>query len=790
MFGKIGRGRKERIYADYLYSAIPFTEYESLIINSPVMRRLMNVRQNSTAYFVFPQLNYTRFVHSLGVMHLNSISFRQVILNSDKEDVKKFLSIFHEEFAGFLKKNGGSIIERLVPVMEKKFQKMGYGKGLQETYGDSNNNYKEYLKTYFEEFREKFEQSKIMLSDRVLLNFSLDVSSMVNGDRKIYNFSYLLVLQLLRYMGLLHDIGHPHFSHILEKYWGDHEIIGIELLVNAVLTIIVFAMVREMTLQNNKIVINDEFFLNYVILYFLAMLQVGRVEWTKIERYEAVKKIIDEFLGEQNKQKQSGIDGLEKALRKFQKQVEEKVNNSKKEYEVIINLKNKIIADGQIGERVLKLFGTLYDLMNGVVGTDRIDYLLRDSFGFGGSINLNWRRILTNFVLVKNKKEMDKFEIIPRLRVTREIETLLFGRYQIYRYIVNHHNVLKKNFLISVVEGFRWRTDEQRKKEFKSQLKLEKEINDQYEFESEMTKIGSITDDWLIGKHAEYFGKSIFASENNLKKEHFAMMKKYFHELFWGNKVYKAIWRSMGDFIFFINSNSGYNKKRAFVEEYSELLKSLGHDYYELNYWNVNEIFFIMRTDNPFIGLIDISQTDFVGYNVHQQLQDKIIQRIKNSRFINEASVLFVRTALHEKSDFDTIHGVDSWFYSLYVKLFNKLFNMVPQEQWKTMDTLEDKIFKQIWLYNNGYFHFSDFLLYDENSGEPIPIAFDSSFSNILQIDYSYALFPPIIVYKDINLSDDDYSELKQNLSDAILDSYIETIKDLRSSEKRLEEDD
>ncbi|GEM_PF-446013 len=55
---------------DPIHIYIPFSKLEELVIDSEIFQRLRRIHQLQVAYSVYPGATHTRFLHSLGVMHL------------------------------------------------------------------------------------------------------------------------------------------------------------------------------------------------------------------------------------------------------------------------------------------------------------------------------------------------------------------------------------------------------------------------------------------------------------------------------------------------------------------------------------------------------------------------------------------------------------------------------------------------------------------------------------------------------------------------------------------------
>jgi len=64
---------------DTIYGFIELNDWEREIINHPVFQRLRRIRQLSLTDMVYPGAMHTRFEHSLGVMHIATKMFNQIV---------------------------------------------------------------------------------------------------------------------------------------------------------------------------------------------------------------------------------------------------------------------------------------------------------------------------------------------------------------------------------------------------------------------------------------------------------------------------------------------------------------------------------------------------------------------------------------------------------------------------------------------------------------------------------------------------------------------------------------
>lgn len=81
---------------DNVHGFIPYTEAEGEIINLPLFRRLQGIKQLSLIDRVFPGAEHTRFIHSLGVMHIADKMAIQLGYNEQDRKIVRFAGLLHD----------------------------------------------------------------------------------------------------------------------------------------------------------------------------------------------------------------------------------------------------------------------------------------------------------------------------------------------------------------------------------------------------------------------------------------------------------------------------------------------------------------------------------------------------------------------------------------------------------------------------------------------------------------------------------------------------------------------
>ncbi|AHI27842.1 HD domain-containing protein [Marinobacter similis] len=72
-------GAYDKLIMDPVHGGIPLYRHEIQVIDHPLFQRLRNICQNDILSLVFPGATHSRFLHSIGVMHVGSRMFRSMI---------------------------------------------------------------------------------------------------------------------------------------------------------------------------------------------------------------------------------------------------------------------------------------------------------------------------------------------------------------------------------------------------------------------------------------------------------------------------------------------------------------------------------------------------------------------------------------------------------------------------------------------------------------------------------------------------------------------------------------
>ena len=345
---------KKGIYLnDTIHGLIPLSEYEKRIISSIGFNRLHDVYQNSTVYLTFPTNRTKRFEHSIGTMKLCSDMFFYSVLNSSETTLNTLYEIFEQELV--------SIISKIAKNSQFCEQMLG-----------------------------GMTPSNIPPIELDKFRYSL----IPNNVPTNYQVIHLILIQSIRAAALLHDIGHPPFSHIVEYA--------------------LKAVYEENKNQNPSQ--NDS--LN---------------EFTKVmSKYFEDNKKLHEQMGDEIS------DSILRGIICPISDEDERYNENLFEVLILEGVKRIFSECGN--------FKYLHRIIDSSLDGDRLDYVTRDSINSGmNSGTIDYKRIINDMQIIIDESKI--YFCFP-LKAVNSIEDFIKRRYNIYKDIIYHHRVIKTDYLL------------------------------------------------------------------------------------------------------------------------------------------------------------------------------------------------------------------------------------------------------------------------------------------------------------------------------------------------------
>ncbi|SET44532.1 HD domain-containing protein [[Clostridium] polysaccharolyticum] len=345
---------KKGIYLnDSIHGLIALTEYERRIVSTIGFNRLHDVYQNSTVYLTFPSNRTKRFEHSIGTMKLCSDMFFQSLLNASDQTLQEFFEIFEKEYFTIIKE-----IHENQKLCEEKL-------GGQKPVG----------------------------LPRIILD-KLRHSLIPNNIEDGYKVMHLVIIQGIRAAALLHDIGHPPFSHIVEFALKD-----------------VYMEFKDKTFMQQE---NAEEFLEIMSKYFEDDRKLHEQMGDEISQGILFKII----------QPMGGIDD----------------SFSENLFDLLVmETVRRIFAEEGA-------FRFLHRIIDSSLDGDRLDYVTRDVLSSGMDCGkIEYGRIICDMQLFIRDGEM--YFAVP-LKAVSSVEDFVKRRYNSYKDIIYHHRVIKTDYIL------------------------------------------------------------------------------------------------------------------------------------------------------------------------------------------------------------------------------------------------------------------------------------------------------------------------------------------------------
>jgi HD superfamily phosphohydrolase len=258
---------------------------------------------------------------------------------------------------------------------------------------------REYV-TILDRLRQQMDVCKEKLGSRlpeVMPQIELDKlrhSLIPNNIPEQYKVIYLILIQSIRAAALLHDIGHPPFSHIVE-----------------------FALKDVYLEYKDKAVSEEENAKEFVYI---------------MSKYFEGNKKLHEQMGDEISE---GI--LSKIIVPISED-DEKYDENLFELLILESVKRIFAEDGA--------FGYLHRIIDSSLDGDRLDYVTRDVINSGkDSGKIEYSRIINDMQLIVENGEI--FFCVP-LKAVSSVEDFVKRRYNSYKDIIYHHRVIQSDYIL------------------------------------------------------------------------------------------------------------------------------------------------------------------------------------------------------------------------------------------------------------------------------------------------------------------------------------------------------
>jgi hypothetical protein len=353
---------KINIIQDTIHGAILYSQLEKAIISSPIFNRLHNISQNSTAFMTFPSNRTKRFEHSLGTMDIAGKMIFHSFMNANKDDINSFIDSVFDSFI-FSDLEGGK--EHYEINCEKECI---------------------YIKT-------KYTSEVNNLLNKDFDSNGIFTKFIPNNIPTNQQIKFLFIYEAVRISALLHDLGHPPYSHITETSLTE-------------IYDIIIDDEKGLYSEKNK----DDF------------ISIFNVDGCNSEAlHENISFLFIKYLFK-------NILELNKSNQ-----------NTYLFYLICFSFSELILRDYQS-------FKPLHGIISGTLDADRLDYVARDAnnSGINGG-NLDYDRIVQ---LMKLINVNGNFAFAPNIKTLNSIEDYLHKRVKIYKNIIFHHRVIKTDYLM------------------------------------------------------------------------------------------------------------------------------------------------------------------------------------------------------------------------------------------------------------------------------------------------------------------------------------------------------
>ncbi len=414
--------KKLRQVTDSIHGTIYLSELESELISTPYFYRLHDIYQSSTVYMTFPSNRTKRYEHSLGTMALASRMLFSAVTNAEietRDNLFKKLKDYFLEIVELI--NNGGACESLYfsknnEIIEDLFDTIG-----------NTNDFKDFL-GYIEESVKAGEFIDTALDYYQYYPMERITSNEGNNVENI--FLYRCLLQAIRIVALFHDVGHPPYSHIIEQVLKDlYVAIDSDKKTNWVpekVKEFQNCLTPFLTKDSRRAFKCERLFSKASLIEAQPHERIGLGLLTY-----AINDVVPHKI----------IDTANKRTEKFQRLAHILY------YITVVEFVFAILTEKDV------FFKSFHKIVDGVLDSDRLDYIVRDSQNSGVDWGkIPYERIINSAKLFRLERDnsgltLDEskqpFVIAYPQKITDDIEDLILVRYKIFARINFHHRCMK-----------------------------------------------------------------------------------------------------------------------------------------------------------------------------------------------------------------------------------------------------------------------------------------------------------------------------------------------------------
>lgn len=356
---------KSHQMTDIIHGTISYSGIEHEVISTPIFNRLHRVLQSSLVFLTYSSNKVKRFEHSMGVMHIAGKLFFNSICNATDDTLSAFIDKISEELINWR----NNINFEKYSFVQSELRNQYIGERILEAPIPKNDFYNFFSPNNFD------------------------------GTKK---FQYFVVFQAIRLAGLLHDVGHLPYSHILEHALKK-----------------MYYCIKEKS--NHSDVEN----------IFLDIMK--RFADGEDEIHEEIGKLL--------------VNNIRNSIIQS---IGDKSDPNIYFFLATFDFAEKIMSSSPSDNNI---YSSLHTITASVLDADRLDYCTRDSYcsGINKSIFLYDRLLNTYTLSYVNKENFNGFCFCPSAKSKSLVEELLRKRVAIFSEINYHHRVHKHEILLEEV---------------------------------------------------------------------------------------------------------------------------------------------------------------------------------------------------------------------------------------------------------------------------------------------------------------------------------------------------